>query len=438
MQFLAHGVGGGDDLPIPVEYAVAGACAALAISFSVLALAWRRSRYEDVPVQSAPPGLRAVVDSVWFPGLVRGLGFVFFAFVMAASIFGKDTLLNPVFGSFYVLLWVGIVPASVLFGSFYRAVSPARSINWALARITGGDPDVGLLDYPRRVGMWPAALFLFAFVWFELVYPFGNELGPVRLWIAIYLGVMLIGGALYGNRFFENVDPFEVLSTLVGRLSVWCRDDEGRLCVRTPLANLAQTPATPGLVAVSAVLLGSTAFDSFLGSSPWVRVLLETGISTNWMNLFGLIGMIVLVGALFVLASVLTGTHSPADRWRLPTAYAHSLAPIIVGYFAAHYLSYFVEYGQKTLLQLNDPFTNGANLFGLAGRTENYWLTEHPTTLSVLKVLGVVAGHVVGVVAAHDRALKLLPKRHQLTGQLSMLLVMVVFTVGGLFLLFGG
>ena len=47
-----------------------------------------------------------------------------------------------------------------------------------------------------------------------------------------------------------------------------------------------------------------------------------------------------------------------------------------------------------------------------------------------------VLGHVVGVVAAHDRAIGLLPRRHQLTGQLSLLVAMVAFTVGGLYLLF--
>jgi hypothetical protein len=48
----------------------------------------------------------------------------------------------------------------------------------------------------------------------------------------------------------------------------------------------------------------------------------------------------------------------------------------------------------------------------------------------------VVTGHVVGVVASHDRAIKLLPPRHQLTGQLPLLMVMVFYTVTGLLLLF--
>ena len=40
------------------------------------------------------------------------------------------------------------------------------------------------------------------------------------------------------------------------------------------------------------------------------------------------------------------------------------------------------------------------------------------------------------MIAAHDRAIQVLPKRHQVTGQLPMLVAMVAFTVGGLYLLF--
>ena len=40
------------------------------------------------------------------------------------------------------------------------------------------------------------------------------------------------------------------------------------------------------------------------------------------------------------------------------------------------------------------------------------------------------------LVAAHDRAIKLLPPRHHLTGQLPLLMAMVGFTAGGLYLLF--
>jgi len=43
---------------------------------------------------------------------------------------------------------------------------------------------------------------------------------------------------------------------------------------------------------------------------------------------------------------------------------------------------------------------------------------------------------VVAVVAVHDRALRVLPSRAAVTGQLVMLVVMLGYTVGGLLLLF--
>lgn len=110
--------------------------------------------------------------------------------------------------------------------------------------------------------------------------------------------------------------------------------------------------------------------------------------------------------------------------------------PIVVGYIFAHYLTYLVEGGQQTLIQASDPFSNGSNLLGTADLEVNYWLSYHPTLLASIKVVAVVVGHVLGVIAAHDRAVALLPRRHQLTGQLGLLASMVAFTVGGLFLLF--
>jgi hypothetical protein len=439
LRLFAHGIGGAKDLPIPAEYAIAGACAALAVSFTVLALAWRQPRFNTgAPPRPAPAGLADVVDGPWFGPLLRALGFAFFLYVAAAAIFGEDLLINPFFGVFFVLLWVGIVPMSLLFGPFYKAISPVRTINWLLAQLSGSDPEVGLREYPRRLGYWPAALGLFAFVWFELVYPFSTELGPARLWCAAYVGVMLIGGAVFGNRFFEHADPFEVYSTLVSRLSVWGRDDAGVLVVRSPLANLDLTPVRSGLLAVCSVLLGSTAFDSFKDSSTWLQAIQSTDLDADWLNLAALLGFILAVGLLFAGATMMTGIHDDHHRLSLPGQFAHSLVPIIVGYMVAHYLSYLVEVGQQTVIYLSDPFSTGANYLGTGNRAVNYWLSNHPTFLALTKVGGVILGHVVAVVAAHDRAVKLLPKRHQLTGQLSLLVVMVGFTIGGLYLLFGG
>jgi hypothetical protein len=116
--------------------------------------------------------------------------------------------------------------------------------------------------------------------------------------------------------------------------------------------------------------------------------------------------------------------------------FAFSVIPIALSYIVAHYLSYVVEIGTQTLIQASDPLSNGSNLFGTGTLAVPYWLSYHPTFLANIKVLSVVIGHVVAVIAAHERAIKVLPKKHQLTGQLPLLAAMIAFTVGGLYLLF--
>ncbi|MCW2753334.1 MAG: hypothetical protein JWQ32_745 [Marmoricola sp.] len=441
-----HGLGGARDLPIPAPLAIAGGTAALLVSFGILVLAWRTPRYNRRdPGRPLPAWLARVLDSIWYRGLLRTLGLVFTVYLAWALIAGPDLVTNPIFGTFYVILWVGIVPSSLFFGRFFRAVSPVRTLNLLFAKATGADPAKGLLTYPERLGYWPAALGLLAFVWQELVNPHSAYIGPVRVWLALYFGITLIGSAIFGETWLARADPFEVYSDLVAKLSPWARRSDGVLVVRSPLSNLATLKPRPGIVAVVAVLFGSTAFDSYKDSVRWARIANSIGGNLQVVNTVALIIFCATIGITFALASMTTATEEPPSengsgaslRRQLPQAFAHSVVPIIVGYMTAHYLSYFVEQGQTTILELSDPLVRGNNYLGTANWSVNYFLSFHPTLLASIKVLAVVTGHVVGVTAAHDRALTLLPKRHQITGQLGMLVIMVCYTATGLYLLFG-
>jgi len=435
---FAHGIGGAKDLPIPAEYAIAGAGAALAVSFIVLALAWRSPRFDGIDGgRTAPAWLARLVDSPVFAATLRVLGMAFFLYVGWAALAGPDLLVNPTFGVFYVILWVGIVPASLAFGPFYKAVNPVRTIHLLFSKATGGDPAKGLVELSARVGLWPAAFGLLAFVWLELVYPQSTYLGAVRLWVALYIALVLVGAAVFGSGWIDRADPFEAYSTLVGRLSFFGRRSDGTLVLRSPLNNLDGTPPWPGLVGVVAVLFGSTAFDSFKDSSTWLQYTQASSVDTTLLNTAMLIGFCLVVGLTFAAATMATGVGEGAERRALPDLFAHSVVPIIVGYMIAHYLSYFVEVGQQTLVLLSDPLGRGDDLLGTGDLQVNYWLSTHPTFLAVTKVLAVVVGHILGVIAAHDRAVRLLPRRHQLTGQVPLLIVMVFYTMGGLYLLFG-
>ena len=440
-SILAHGIGGAKDLPISPELAIVGAVAALTVSFVVLAVAWRTPRFEERTGGIALPALTRIVDSLPYRVVLRAFGMAVFLWAAFAAVFGKDLLTNPFFGMFYVWWWVGLVPLSLLLGPAWKMLSPVRTINLLFAKVSGGEPGTGLFTYPERLGHWPAAFGLYAFVWLELVYPYSTELGPVRLWFAVYVGVMLVGGALFGTVFYERADPFEVYSSLVAKLSVWGRRD-GVVLLRSPLGNLDTVTPRPGLVAVVAVLFGSTAFDSFKDSSHWVRFIQTTPVVRDhtWANQVAnntaLLVFCAGVGLIFWVGTAATGVEPEMRRRDLPRLFAHSVVPIIVGYIIAHYLSYLVEVGQDTLIRASDPLSDGSNYLGTGNLTVDYWLSYHPTLLANTKVLAVVGGHVLGVISAHDRAIKLLPKQHQITGQLPLLVAMVAFTVGGLYLLF--
>jgi hypothetical protein len=433
---FAHGIGGSQDLPISLPFALAGGAAALAVSFIVLVLAWPTPRFHAATHgRPLPAALARALDGGVLPFLLRAAGLLLTGYVTWAALEGPDNLANPTFGVVYVLLWVGIVPASLLFGPFYRAVNPVRTLHVLVSKVTGGDPREGVLRLPSWVGLWPASLGLLAFVWLELVSPDQAFLWTVRLWFAGYFAVVFVGAAVFGDRWIAAADPFEAYSTLLGHLSPFGRTADGTLVARSPLHNLDGVPAVPGLVAVVGVLVGSTAFDSFQDSLPWVRFSQRLAVDDVLLGSLALIAFCLVVAGLFALATTAAPPTEGVERSHLPRLYAHSLVPIVVGYMVAHYLSYFVEVGQQTLIYLSDPMVDGSNYLGTADLQVSYWLSLHPTFLATTKVLAIVGGHVLGVVASHDRAVRLLPLRHRLTGQLPLLLVMVIYTISGLYLL---
>ncbi|SEH52433.1 hypothetical protein SAMN04489835_0942 [Mycolicibacterium rutilum] len=425
VSVLAHGLGGSTDLPIPYTYALIGAAWALTFTFAVVALAWKKPRFDPAkPARALPSWVTIVVDAPVTRWVVALAGLALAVWVGVASVIGPQDANNPLPGVFYVLMWVGLVAVSLLIGPVWRAISPVRTV----LRLLGGR-SFGL-TYPAALGYWPAAFGLFAFVWLELASPDPGSLGAIRIWLLAYLVITLVGALSCGERWCTRADPFEMYSVVASRLSPFRRNSDGRIGIGNPFDHLPSLPVRPGLVAVMAVLLGSTAFDSFSAMPVWRNFVDDTASSAATATLIKTAGLLFFAGvvaATFWSASIATGGVDRARRRELPGLMAHSLIPIVIGYVFAHYLTYLIERGQQTIILL----------FNLDLEV-SYVLSQHPAVLSTLKVCFVVAGHVGGVIAAHDRALRVLPSGHQLTGQLAMMLVMVGYTFTGLYLLFGG
>jgi hypothetical protein len=420
---VAHGIGGRQDLPIPLSLLLAGAAIAVVASFVALSMLWRRPRLRGAAAgRPLPIAVQRVADHPATRAALRLSGLALAAFTVIAAALGPNDGSNPAPWLVYVVFWVGLIPASLLFGPVWRLVNPLRTVHRGIAWLVGGRP---LLTLPDRVGYWPAAAGLFAFTWLELVSPDPDRPTTVLLFFAVYAIIMIVCSAIYGAVWFDKADPFEAYSTLIGRLAPLGRRDDRRLVLRNPFNGLAGLGAAPGLVAAICVMLGSTGYDGFSRSPFWVNTLQDGPLPSTIAGTLGLAGFVALVAATYWVATRSTG----------PAALIHSLIPIAVGYLIAHYFSLLLFGGQQAIILASDPLDNGSNLFGTATLTVDSAILG-ATAIAVIRAAAVVTGHVTGVFAAHDKAVALLPRGRAITGQLPLLIIMVFYTVGGLTLLF--
>ncbi|WP_020573626.1 hypothetical protein [Actinopolymorpha alba] len=424
---LAHGIGERTDLPLPLDLVLQGAALALLVSFLGLGVLWRTPRFRGSAAGRPLPGVLQVLGaSALIPQAVRACALALAVFTGLVAVAGPDDDRNLAPYVAYVLFWVGIPVASILVGPVWRTANPLRLVHRLLASLPGLPAASGLRPYPERLGHWPAAAGLLAFVWLELVAPGRTSPRVIALFFVTYAACQLVGALVYGDRWFERADGFEVYSTLLGHLAPLGRRDDGRLVVRNPFDGLAALAVRPGLVAVIAVCLGSTAYDS-LGATPaWARLTQALPLPVPVTATAGLLLMCGVVAASYL---------STTSRSGLSGGLAHSLVPVVAGYLLAHYYSLLVVEGQRALILASDPFGLGWNPLGLAGATPDESLTT-AAIVAAFQLGGVLGGHLAGVTAAHDGALRLLPRDQQLAGQVPLLLVMVGYTVGGLFLLF--
>ncbi|GIF43935.1 hypothetical protein [Actinoplanes xinjiangensis] len=426
MIILAHGVGGRQDLPLSLTELVVGAGLTLSISFLALSARWRQSRLDSDGTAGRPaPALQRVVDAPAFRWTLRLVGLLAAVYFGVGLLFGPDTADNPSAGAVYVLLWVGLVVASLLFGPVWRAVNPLRTVHRLAVAAVRRDPQVGLRPIPPGMGYWPAAVGLFAFVWLELVAPQRATLPVLTAWLATYVLAMAAGSVVFGAGWFERGDPFEVYSTLIGRLAVIGRRADGVLVWRNPLDGMGSLPTSPGLVAVVVVLLGSTMFDSLSNAPFWLRFVQENGLPAVVTATVGLIVVIAAVAAAYLAATRRAG----------PGPLAHSIVPIAVGYLVAHYYSLLILEGQRTVVLASDPLGTGADWLGTADWPVRTGLIT-PAGVAMLQISVIIIGHLFGTVLAHDRALRVFGPERVVAGQIPLLMLMLTYTTAGLLLLY--
>jgi hypothetical protein len=438
MMLIAHALGVPFELPLPLSMFLWGASVVLLFSFFALGRLWRTSRFEGGEGRPLPAPVQRAAGVAGVVGRVVTLAL--FVTVFYSGLAGRNLVdANVAPRAVYVVFWVGLTVVSALFGDVWRAVSPFDTLcaigQWLRDRL--GRKGAPPRPYPRQWGYWPAAAGLFGFVWLELVYRDAADPRNVAFAMEVYTLAILAGAATWGREWLQRGEGFAVYFGLLGHMAPFFRGDDGKVRVRTPLSGLAQLAPVPGTGAVVFVALGSTSFDGLSRTRFWTDLVAgqdETNLMVS--GTLGLAWMITAAAVLYVasmrLAGRLTGRSSDAlVTWFLP-----SLVPIAFAYAMAHYFALLVFESQTAVVLASDPLGQGADYFGTAGWTINVtFITQRQ--IAWVQAGSIVVGHIAGVVAAHDRAVDRLGDHEVARSQYPLLGAMVVYTVGGLALLFG-
>ena len=443
-EALAHASERGHVLLLPTGYYSIGGAFAVAASFLVLALVSPR-----------------LLTGIWSKELVLFplrdeakivtslLSFLFFAILVAAGFWGsRDPLSNPLPLTIWTLLWVAMALVQGLLGDVWAWLNPWYGPCRLVALFRQNDAPLAL---PRCLGQWPAVALLFAFTWFDLVYPAPDD--PERLaraagfyWLGTFIAMVVFGHEEWSRR----GEFLTVFFRLLSHFALFGRDGQGCLTLRWPGARLLEiAPLSKSGVAFVLLALSSVSFDGLTHTFFWMGILglnpldFPGRTAVILPNTIGLLASFAVLGSLFMLTvrlgdeiARLTGHTGRGDTAGL---LVWSIVPIALAYHLAHYLASLMVDSQYAVVALSDPFGLGWNLFGTAHLHVEAAITSGATSAWVLwniQAGAIVAGHVLAVLVAHCQACRLYgDARRASFSQLPLTMLMIGYTVFGLWLL---
>ena len=454
---FAHALAAKGDLPVPAWLFAWAASIVLIVSFFGLSIAWRTPRLEDERWRPFGGGLAGALVSLPAQIVYGAVGVFLLGLAVYSGLRGTEAPdRNFALTFLFVTTWLGFPFFSAILGDIFRPFNPWRAIGRMFGagfRVVAGQSPAHL-RYPERLGRWPAAVGLIAFVWLEVVY---GASGGVAVGLdpeaaanaaLLYSAYSLAMMALFGvEKWCERGEVFSVFFGMFSRLGIFEVRD-GRLGRRRPLAAAGSWASVRGSAAVVIASIATTSFDgaqegAFKGAIEWLfERLVDAGFAldtalriddTIFIALcFAGVGLVYMLG----VRGMRTVRGAPSLA-KLRVGFAHTLIPIALAYLVAHYFSLFVyqEQAQFTYL-LSDPLgTGNTDLFGTASGGIDFRVLSS-NAIWYVQVGALVVGHVLGLTLAHDRALAYWSDyRDASRSQYWMLAVMVAFTCFGLYLL---
>lgn len=443
---FAHSFGQLYTLPIPFWMYLYGAAAALLVSFFVIGyFATGGTKKISYPTIKLSPSLTSLITSSLFLNLAKSASVFLFLLTILTGLFGTQVPtenFNMVF--FWVIFVLGLFYLSAAVGNIFALINPWKVIlEWQEKLF--GEKLTGITNYPKNLGYYPALIFYFLFVWIEL---FGQAY-PAKLSSIIvgYSALTFSGAFIFGKEaWFKYCEFFSVLFRLIGRMSP-IEFKNRQLYLRPPVIGLVKYKAEHfSLLLFILFMLSSTAFDGFHTTIPYIsfywqhlnaplRAIFANSsfmvFRTASLLLSPFIFLMVYL-ALLTFMKRITGTQKSLGE--LSLLFAFSLVPIAFVYNFAHYYTLIFTEGSNIASLISDPFGLGWNLLGTSNQVYSIILGANLTWHSQVAVI--LAGHITGVYLAHMIAVNIFSSREKaIISQFPMLLLMVIYTVTGLWIL---
>jgi hypothetical protein len=457
----AHSFGTVYVLPVPFWMYVYSCVATLLITFSLLGFLVTGPPAQ-APVLRLEQHRRGVVLSPLTLSLMRAVAMGGWVLTLVAGLFGsEDPARNIAMTLFWVMFLLGFAYFTLVAGDLYALINPWRTVIEALQR-RGCNLTTRRVRWPRRLGYWPAVGFYVAVVAIELfVKPTPRA---TALLLLIYSAIALLGCFAFGaTKWFRRADFFSVYFHLIGTLAPVeyrrLRGSQGwRARLRSPLASVQrQAPSHIALVLFVLFMLSSTTYDAILDTVLWVGLFWRNALwlfeplwgddlskaqtlLMDWYLLYRQAGLLVfpflylgLYLLVLYLAKQLTGSAIPLKT--LALKFCYSLLPIAIAYHFTHYFTFLWMQVKALPALLSDPLGLGWRLLPLEAGAP-----VEPSTLEMgivwhTQVAVLLGGHVVSIYLAHVTAMRMFANRRPVLSQLPTLVLMVAYTIVGLWIL---
>ncbi|WP_373090097.1 hypothetical protein [Zhongshania sp.] len=455
----AHSFGEPYILPMPYWMYIYGAMAALILSFIVLAYFYNAD-HANRPARLWPighPRLLQACNTIRLGALLKGLVLLCFGLAIVSGFIGnQDSYRNFNMTFFWISFALGASYLSAVFGNWYHYLNPWHVILSPLKHFCQGRQ-----AYPESLAYWPAVALYMVFILLEL---FGNT-KPFSLSFALcaYTLINTLAVWRYGSQsWFRYGELFSVMFQLIAKMAPIHYDPSAKgrakLSLCMPFSGLLhQRLEHRSLLVFLLFMLSSTAYDGLRETTLWFNLfwtdplhILEPLLGKHplyayvtlrpWYLAFEVVCLLLspfiyLYLFLFFLWAGKRLTRSELSVTELSLRFGYSLLPIALVYHITHYYTLLLSQGLKVRGLISDPFGWGWDLFGTAisGRLP---ILPDMGLIWNSQVWLILIGHVASVYLAHAEALRSFPsQRHASLSQLPMLLLMVMFTGVGLWIL---